>query len=91
MASKARGSRHRWLRVEYVIIESGRKIEGSMLSKVFAINLKILSKEYMQFFSKSIIANHRLVFDLLLGAEQDQHSYILCWLDLVKNVPTISE
>jgi len=37
-----------------------------------------------------VTANQQRVFDLLLNAEQDQHSYTLCWSDLLKNAPAVS-
>jgi hypothetical protein len=37
-----------------------------------------------------VTANHQPVSDLLHAAGQDQHSYIPCWSDLVKNIPITS-
>ena len=68
-----------------LVSDLGRPIHGPLVLFCIGANLERLEREWSE-----LTASHQPVFDLPHGARQDQHSYIPCLSDVVKNAPTIS-
>ncbi len=68
-----------------LVSDLGRPIHGTLVLFRIGANLERPEHEWSE-----LTASHQSVFYLPHAARQDQHLYILCLSDLVKNVPAIS-
>ena len=57
-----------------LVSDLGRLIHGPLVLFRIGANLEGLEREWSE-----LTASRQPVFDLLLDARQDQHSYTLCW------------
>ena len=69
-----------------LVSDLGRLIHGMLVRFRIGANLERPEHEWSE-----LTSSHQPVFELSHDVRQDQHSYTLCWSDLLKNVPAISE